>query len=128
MSPASPVVAQPALWETPAPPKPAHRASRARLRAVPADRPAVRYEPPRLTPDTAIREAHTALTTAGLRHTISRIAVWPTNDQPGHLTTTALLRPGADPDQVHAALTGLPGVVGGHVGQASVSIYRRVTM
>lgn len=127
MSPANPAMSQPPLWDTPQPAKPPHKRTRRHLRPIPNNPPTVRHTPPTLTPEQATQDAHTALTTAGLRHQISRIVTWPTNNNPGCLTTVALLRHGANPQQIHTTLTALPGVTGSHPGQASISTYRQIT-
>jgi len=127
----SPQLAQEPLWlpepatETPTPVKRSQRAPRGQqrpIRAVPAT--TVRCEPPRLTPALADQQAHQALTTAGLQQHVSRVLTEPAAHLSGCLATITLLRHGADPSAVHAALLGLDGVEGSHCGQASVSIYR----
>ena len=120
-------VAQPALLATLEPVKRPQRQSGRRLRPVPAEQPTVWYEPPRLTVERAVQQALEALTVAGLRQHVSRIVVWPADQHPRCLATVALLRIGTYPNEVHAALLALPGVVGSHCGEASVSVYRQVT-
>lgn len=124
----SPQTAQKAAqpgWSASAAERP-RRPSRRQLRAVPDERPAVRYEPPRLDAEMATTQALVVLAEAGLRGQVSRVLSEPATHLPNHIASVVLLRHGADAQAIHAALNGLPGVRGGHCGEFSVSIYRAV--
>jgi len=126
----SPQLAQEPRWlpepvhGTPEPVKRPHRATGRQQRPLHAVQATARYEPARLTPAHADHQTLAALTTAGLQQHVSRVLTEPAAHLPDCLATVALLRVGADPEAVHAALLGLTDVVGSHCGQASVSIYR----
>ena len=81
----------------------------------------VTVAPPVLTPRLAEQQARHALVEAGLMGHISRI-VTDTGLRPGHIGCLALLRVGADPQEIATVLEKLGDV---QCGEAYVAVYRK---
>lgn len=118
----TPAVAAQFVLEYPTHPEAQPRARKRRTRALSAV-PGVSYTEPTLTPDAATAQARAALKAAGLMAQVSRVVSSPSNHLPDSISTIALLRVGADPNEVGCALSVLPGA-DIRCGTAMVAVYR----
>ncbi|MGH3477893.1 MAG: hypothetical protein ACRDQD_13755 [Nocardioidaceae bacterium] len=114
----------------PVAPRTACRSGTPGTRALSTQKPApqptrVTYLPSTLTPGAATTQARVALAGAGLSGQVCRVLTYPAV-RSGWLTTTALLRAGADPYAVAAVFVALPDTEI-WCGALAVSAYRPIT-